>query len=419
MRCSLGYFHFNPASHATTYNIEMNLASTLQDQLHLFRQLNIWEKSTNILIFIWLISIPAKNSLYEISTGLIVLTAIVHCAIVGRNSTSFLDFLSKYSDIALALTTIIVSMIISNSFSELTNHESWIAILKFIYRYIFMLFAWLYLYEQKMFSKYRILVYILLSLSFYSITGILEGFYKMGSDELISSFVYNRNPFGLVMLAGIITASISLQYDHEHRKSHKKSFILLITLLCSFILALLFSQSRSSWIAATIFLFMMAINNKHLLLVHRKSVALLLTTSLAMIFFHEPLANRFISIFQFSDPLRITIWSNAVSLIQEKPIVGHGMIDYRHIGIPEFGGTHNSILEILLFLGVTGLLSFSTVTVIITKEIIHRKRYEFLFAMLSFFLISQFNLSILGNKIFLSTLVVFLFFIFSIRIPGK
>jgi O-antigen ligase len=193
----------------------------------------------------------------------------------------------------------------------------------------------------------------------------------------------------------------------------------LIASLASFILALLFSQSRSSWIAAAVFLLLMAVYNRRLLQTHRQITVFFLILFFAIFFLYEPLANRFFSIFQLSDPIRIAIWTNAVSLIQEHPIAGHGMIEYRRIGISEWGGTHNSILEILLFLGITGLLSFSVVAATIIKEIIYQRKYEFLFSMLSFFIISLFNLSILGNKIFLSILVVFLFFVFSSRIMGN
>lgn len=391
----------------------MNVANILKNEIQVFRSRSTWAKCIHLIVLIWLISIPAKNSLYQISTVLIVFTALLHITVANRNKQQLLDFSKRYTGIGLALTTIIATMTLSNTFSELANTDSWIVIGKFTYRYILVLFSLLYFYEQGMFSKRYLSIYILFALSIYSITGVCQGLYTMGSGEWVTSFVYNPNPFGLTMLAGIMTATISLKHVASSSEEHHNQSVGILAVLCTFILALVLSQSRSSWAAAALFLLLMSIHNRHSLTHHKRLLFAVTSIPLLALLVYEPLLTRLLSIFEFSDPNREAIWTNAVTLIRENPVLGYGMVNYRTIGLAEFGGTHNSILEILLFLGAVGLAAYSGVAIVIISHIVRRRHYELLFALFSFFLVSQFNLSILGNKIFLSTLVVFFFFVYA------
>lgn len=394
----------------------MNLIDTFNSVISVFKNRTSFEKFTNITILIWLISIPAKNSIYHICTALIVMLSIYSlCTQSDSIKSSLKIFYRKYIDIIFALAMIIVSMAISNCFSDLTTIENWLSLGKFLYRYIFILFSLLYLYEKHCFSTFDLNTYVFIALSICSIAGIYEASMNFGSETSISGFVYNRNPFGMTMLAGVVSATLSIRHCSSHSNKPIRYNGILIFLLFIFILSVVFSQSRSSWLATALFFFFMGVTNISWVTKHKILLFLIVISIIALVIFDKPLLERFVSIFNFSDPHRMAIWNNAIEHIKEKPFLGFGLIEYKLIGLKKYAGTHNSILEILLFTGTLGLISFLMVFLVTIKEIIYRKQFEMLFGFFSLLVPSLFNLSILGNKIYLSILTVFLFFVFSKR----
>ena len=77
---------------------------------------------------------------------------------------------------------------------------------------------------------------------------------------------------------------------------------------------------------------------------------------------------------------------------------------------------HNSVLEILVFLGFFGLVIYTILVYFIMKEIYFYKQFElgYMFIFLSFS--SQFEQSITSGKVFISSLVIFMFFVFRQRV---
>lgn len=391
----------------------MNVAEILKNEFAILKSSTYFQKVFHVILLVWLVSIPAKNSFYQISVVLIPMTSIYYAFLSGQAKVSPIIFARKYCDFLIAFFFILASMSVSNTLSELADWKSWISMLKFFSRYTLVLFSLLYLYEEKIFTRKIFVIFILLALSIYGLHGVYEVIVTKGAQP-IQGLVYNTNPFGLTMLTGVMTATLGLIYLIKE-KSSALSFVPLLCLLIVFTISLLFSESRSSWLAAGLFIIILGGFNINLIRQNKKLITIISIITFSIICFNNGLLTRFFSIFSFSEPYRFAIWKNAISLIIQRPLFGYGMVDYASIGIATYGGTHNSILEILLYTGLLGLAAYATVMIVTVKEIISIRKYELLPVVFAFILISQFNLSVMGNKIFLSILTAFSLFLLSHR----
>jgi len=371
----------------------------------------------NLILLIWLISIPAKNSVYQVSVILIPLFFVYHAILNKDSILSLRRFFVKYIDFIAAFLVIILAMTVSNLQSVLSNSESWGTLLKYLSRYFLVLISLLYLYEYKMFTRRVLVIFSLAELSAYCIHGCYQLIFISKGAESVQSIVYNRIPFGFIMFTGLILSSYSGRYLTE--SSNGSGIVLIKILMALFLICLLFSFSRTAWVGALLFFGLLFVNRNNVFMQHRKTIILIIILIFSLIYFNAGLYGKFYDLVRIEDSHRFSIWSNAYILIKENILFGYGLIEYESIGLPEFHGVHNSTLEIMLFMGIAGLIAFTTVTVLTIKEIISRKHYEYLPVIISFFAISQFNFSVLSNKIFLSTLAVFLFFVLSHRADQK
>ena len=136
-----------------------------------------------------------------------------------------------------------------------------------------------------------------------------------------------------------------------------------------------------------------------------------------LLFFNINTLNRRFTLFlEGYSSNRYEIWLHALKLIEQKLIFGWGLDSWKIVGLKSYSGTHNSILEILLYLGVFGLVIYTVLVYFILKEIYFYKQltlaYIFVFLLIS----TQFGESITSGKTFLSTSVIFMFFVFRRRV---
>ena len=211
--------------------------------------------------------------------------------------------------------------------------------------------------------------------------------------------------------ASICTGLLFYSKEYKLEKIHITT---LITLLSVFLFNLLFSYSRASWLFYSVFSFILfaveykRISKKHFVFF---LIIILLT---ALIFFHfDDLFLRLYQLIKLNDGGRYPIWHDVLHLIKENFIFGYGLMTYQYIASQPILSVHNSVLEILLFLGIVGFIAFTALLYFILDAIIKAKNYFYLAFFCAFLVISQFDNSIIKGITSLSTLSIFAFFIFA------
>lgn len=366
------------------------------------------------ILLSWIVAIPVKNSVYQICTIIIPLFSVYHAIFINESDVQLVEFKRKYRDFIASFVLILSTMLLSNALSDRATIDAYLIVINFLYRYIIVLFSLLFLYESKVFTLKTLTIFILTALALYALHGVYQVIFIAEEGESIKSILYSRNPYGLVMFTGLMTSFFSLKYINERGKNTFDN-TLLWSLIFIFLTSILFSQSRSAWISSSLFLCIFGIVNVKFMLGHKKWFALILLLLPLLIFTNQDLATRMLQLINLNDAHRYEIWGQALTLIADKPFTGYGLIEYQSIGITKFAGTHNSILDILLHTGALGFIAFFITFSLTAKEIFTCKRYDYFASFAGLLLISQFNLSIISNKIYLSVLTIFLFFVLAHR----
>ena len=288
--------------------------------------------------------------------------------------------------------------------------------MKNIYRYGFIIFILLFFYSKCFLNKKSILIYILISLSVILFDGIFQAltgydFFKNMPGNIYSGLngpIGNRNPFSFLMGIGLLITVFC-------NRNKNYLFYLLAVL---FIFCILFSYSRAIWVSLFFsFVCYFIINFRS---IDKKTIITLLSISvlLIVIFLNvDSLNHRFNALIDGNSSGRTNIWLSSLPFIKDQIFIGHGlntMIDYKIWG--GIYSMHNHTLEILFDLGILGLLSFVALLILILKELKFNKS-KILFYLLVYFLINGiFGESIISSKLMLSTLTIFVFFVFVDRI---
>ncbi|MFV0437370.1 MAG: O-antigen ligase family protein [Desulfopila sp.] len=247
--------------------------------------------------------------------------------------------------------------------------------------------------------------------------GIYQTISSGGTKDALS-IIYNRNPYALVMMTGIMTTCLSLLYLAQN-STNNKQLLFLTPFLLVFLLALVYCRSRSGWISTGIFFVGFLCTSKETFLKYKYPLLVGGVLILSIFLFDDRIAARFANLLH--DKPREEIWSYMLSLIQNNLYFGHGLVEFNILVEKKvyYFGTHNSILEVLLYTGILGIIAYSIPLIVTIKSIFQQKRYNLIPVLLAFFTLSQFNLSVFGNKTFLSILTLFLFFVFSPRGCGN
>lgn len=374
----------------------------------------------NILLFLWVISIPFKNALFQISLVSIILFFLIYI-IKNKDYNYFKMLLYKYKDLLILSILLLLCMTISNYINDISNKKGWIDQINYLYRYIFIFIILIYFYSKNFFSEKTLIIFILIALSIQAFDGMFQSIFGhdlfkniIGSLTLgLTGATSNRNTFGFFMgLGAAITAFLI-----GKNTIYKKQNIILIFLFILFIYCILFSYTRTTWLSLfIIFSLYFILNLKDIKL---KYILYILTFLfiLCILFFNIDTLNvRFTLLLEGNSSERYEIWIHALKLIEQKLIFGWGLDSWKIVGLKRYAGVHNSILEILLYLGIFGLVIYTVLVYIILKEIYSHKQltlaYIFIFLLIS----TQFGESITSGKTFLSSSVIFMFFVFRHRV---
>lgn len=377
----------------------------------------------NLILFIWILSIPFKNSVYQISTVLIIFFFLIYL-FKNKDFQYLKNIIIKFKDLFIVFLLITFSMTISNVINDVSQTDAWRIELSYIYRYALIFLILIFFYSKKFFSKKQIFVYILVSLSIQSFDGLYQSIYgydiflhNEGNSVLgLTGGTYNRNIFGLFMGIGVILSFLSLKKVNIYTRTN----IFLFILFCLFIYNSLFSYSRGVWVSLFIsFLFFFIINFKNLKIQHLFFLGLIIFSIIGLFYNVELLNKRFDQLMIGYSSNRTDIWLYALELIKQKPILGWGVDNFSINGWKDMTSVHNHALEILFDIGIIGLLFFIFLLGLIIKELIKNKNYGITSVLIYFLVWGNFGESIISGKTLLSSLTLFLFFVFSNRLQLK
>lgn len=105
------------------------------------------------LIFIWILSIPFKNAVFQISIVLISIFFLYHL-LKTRSFNILFDNLKETKNLFIGFSFIIFAMILSNLLNpEFLDKKSWHTIFSFIFRYGLILIILAYFYRLDFFKK--------------------------------------------------------------------------------------------------------------------------------------------------------------------------------------------------------------------------------------------------------------------------
>lgn len=363
-----------------------------------------------VLLFIWILSIPFKNAVFQISSSLIILFFLVNL-FRTKNFQILILNLKETKYLFIGFFFIIFSMIFSNLINlDNINIKSWNLIFMFIIRYglIFIILA--YFYKLKFFSKNEVIFFILLSLLLVLSTGIyqsIQNFDLILKGKGITGTLYNRNAFGLFMGLGFVLSFLLLKY--------KKNFALILIFLFSFFM--IFSFSRSSWVASvsSFFIFLL-INYKSIRLSHLIYFLSFIGFLIILYLNFNSFQNRFEQLLDGNSSHRTTIWLHSIEFIKERLLFGYGIDSFKNLPDPLFkkiSAPHNMIVEILISIGLIGLIGYLSIIFIVLRKIYKSGNFYFFPIITYFFIVVQFDFGIFSSKELLSFLTIFVFFVYA------
>ena len=362
----------------------------------------------NIFLFIWLLSTPFKNAVYQASVILLAIFFVVDI-FQSRRFDILIKNLREAKLLFISFFFLMFSMTLSNLLNlDYLDKKSWHMVYMFAIRYALIFIILAYYYRLEYFSKNDFIVMLYLSFSYLALTGIYTALSlpeDMFTSGLKGTLDY-RNAFGLLMGMGLVLSVLLFE--------HKKQLSIILILVFSTLMLL--SVSRSSWvssIAACLVLFV--IHYKKFRWQHIVYMLIFAAFIISIYFSFNSIQQRFSQLVQGDGSGRIEIWTHTIALITEKIYFGYGIDTWMNLSdsfLKQYPDPHNMVLEILLCTGILGLIAVFIGIYAVLFEIYKQQNYK-LFAVATYFLvITQFDFGAFGSKELLSFLTAFVFFVY-------
>ena len=180
---------------------------------------------------------------------------------------------------------------------------------------------------------------------------------------------------------------------------------------------MIFSFSRSSWIASSISAFILfSLNYKRIKVSHFIYLFLFLAFLLVLYFSFQSFQDRFHALLNRDSSYRTEIWIYTIEFIKQKIFLGYGIYSWSSLPnkfLNQFPDPHNSILEILIYTGFIGLITCSFTIFTVIFKILKTKQFILLPIASYFIIVTQFDFGAFGSKELLSFLTIFVFFVYS------
>lgn len=386
-------------------------------QLDYLKKYSIFQSA----LIVWIVFIPLKNTLYELSVLGMNLMFIYH-VITFKTYEAVASIFKQTRALFIGFILIILSMFISSPFG-LNFLANSLDLVKFFYRYVMLVFVLFYFYSFGFFTRKMVLTTIVCSLTIYSLDGLYQYFaqydllfHKPKEGGGLTGPIFSRNVFGLFMS---VYASIVLYLLLQH-KNKASSYVLYLTLSGLFFIALFnlsYSFSRSAWLAFIVFIVLYCLINIKKILFSKQQLLIFIILILgvfAIFVTNHNLMHRFYQLLQGYDANRFVIWREALNFIKESIWVGYG-VESSVILMKNSAANriHNMFLEIAFYLGVLGLISYIYLIGTIYKTIYITRQFHYIAFLTAYFVILQFEGSLVNSKISLSLFILYVWFIFS------
>lgn len=369
----------------------------------------------NIILFIWLCSIPFKNAIYQISTVLVLLFFVVHL-IINKNYSVLIENFKKTKVLTVFIALILLSMCLANILNpELLAKKSWHYIISFFYRYVLVFIALAYFYRLKYFDKKVLVDVFLFGLLFVAAIAI---FMLILNPDIVYGGLKgtfdNRNAMGLAMSLGVVFTLFIL----------KDNIKLGLVLLAIFGFCMLFSFSRSGWITSFVAYMVFCISyykklDKRFFIIFGICILAVILLYFSIDIFQD----RVNSLLKGNSSYRNNLWKFGLTQIPNNLFFGHGVSCWRNLNLPvdiaAHTGLHNSTLEILLFTGIFGLMAWISAVLSVFYQILKDKNYIYLSLLLYFVVITQFDFSVFDSKELFSAVTIFMFLVYSDKFKAK
>lgn len=369
----------------------------------------------NIVLFIWLCSIPFKNAIYQISTVLVLLFFVAHL-IINKNYSVLIENFKKTKVLTVFIALILLSMCLANILNpELLAKKSWHYIISFFYRYVLVFIALVYFYRLKYFDKKVLVDVFLFGLLFVAAIAIFM--LILNPDTVyggLKGTFDNRNAMGLAMSLGVVFTLFIL----------KDNIKIGLVLLAIFGFCMLFSFSRSGWVASFVaymvfYIFYYKKLDKRFFIIFGICILAVILLYLSIDIFQD----RVNSLLQGNSSHRTDIWKFGLTQIPNNLFFGHGVSCWRNLNLPAYiavhTGLHNSTLEILLFTGIFGLVAWISAVLTVFYQILKDKNYIYLSLLVYFVVITQFDFSVFDSKELFSAVTIFMFLVYSDKFKAK
>ena len=338
-----------------------------------------------------------KNAIYQVSVILMIMMLIYH-VLVFKNIDMIKSILKQQKAIFIAFGLIIISMLLS-SILGVNTLNSLSDTFKFVIRYVLILLVLLYFYKNNFFNREFIIKIIVISITIYALDGLYQ--YLIGYDffkeqplmgQGLTGPIFNRNIFGFIMAIGSII-TFSLLFHNDYKFHYFKYFLFIIFLLMVF--NLFFSMSRASWLFFLLYfsLSIPYVYSKDLLSKKRLAMIMFVIFFIIILFTsNDSLLLRLNTLLSGNSSQRFELWMDTLHYIRESFLYGYGIDTYTLIVTTKFSGTHNVFIEIFLFLGFFGFLTYLNFFRVVFLEVYKLKVYKYGFFLLSFlFLLPQFG----------------------------
>lgn len=369
----------------------------------------------NIILFIWLYSIPFKNAIYQISTVLVLLFFVVHL-IINKNYSVLIENFKKTKVLTVFIALILLSMCLANILNpELLAKKSWHYIISFFYRYVLVFIALAYFYRLKYFDKKVLVNIFLFGLLFVAAIAI---FMLILNPDIIYGGLKgtfdNRNAMGLAMSLGVVFTLFIL----------KDNIKIGLVLLAIFGFCMLFSFSRSGLVASFVaymvfYIFYYKKLDKRFFIIFGICILAVILLYLSIDIFQD----RVNSLLKGNSSYRTNLWKFGLTQIPNNLFFGHGVSCWRNLNLPvdiaAHTGLHNSTLEILLFTGIFGLVAWISAVLTVFYQILKDKNYIYLSLLVYFVVITQFDFSVFDSKELFSAITIFMFLVYSDKFKAK
>lgn len=375
----------------------------------------LMQRWLRFLYVLFILSIPLKNVVFQVSIGLINLLFLI-TIFQGREAVLFLKSLRW---LCLCLACLAFSMALS-SILGITGMEGWREVLKHVLRFWLFLLATIYFLRQGWISRAFVGRWVLAVLFFHAVLGWIqffwaEDFFRFIGDMdwggRLTGVLANPNSYGFLMALAVV-CSFSLVIGR--RQEQGKGFLQSVFLILLFVMAfwpLLQSGSRGAWLGALAGACVAGSAVRGFWL--QKSTVLLGITVAGLVAF----AFRTSLIFQErvqallagDSSYRTEVWKDCWAYILHSPFWGYGIEAYRRMDrvYAEVAAPHNIFLSILLEMGLIGLLAYLFFFVLVLGRLFsspenRRLRPVFLGVFTVLVVYGQFGGTMITDKIYLS-----------------